>query len=65
MVNSGAFVRYLEAGGMAVDVHVLQDHLGVRTHTLSAVGAQVFLQHSPGQEEQDIDIGGRSLMYCL
>lgn len=31
---------------MTVDVHVVQDHLGLTVEGLAAVGAQVFLQNN-------------------
>lgn len=37
----------LKAGSVAVDLHILQHHLGVGTHGLTAVRAQVSLQNSP------------------
>lgn len=39
--------RHLKAGGVAVDLHVIQDHLGITHEGLTAGGAQVLLQHGP------------------
>lgn len=36
---------------MTVDLHVVQDHLGLTVEGLAAVGAQVFLQHNPDPHE--------------
>lgn len=36
---------------MTVDLHVIQDHLGLTIEGLAAVGAQVFLQHNPDPHE--------------
>lgn len=36
---------------MTVDLHVIQDHLGVASEGLVAVGAQVFLKHRPGPQK--------------
>ena len=39
------YSTHFKAGGVAVDLHVIQDHLGVTSEGLTAVAAQVFLKH--------------------
>lgn len=36
---------HFEAGSMAVDLHLRQDHLGAAIKWLTALGAQVLLMH--------------------
>lgn len=38
---------HFKAGSVAVDLNVIQDHLGITSEGFTAVGAQVFLKHCP------------------
>lgn len=42
---------YLEAGSMAVDLHLRQDHLGGAIKGLAAMGAQVFLRQDSASQK--------------
>lgn len=47
MVQSAVTHLTFKAGSMAVDLHVVQDHLGLSSEGFTADSAQIFLMHSP------------------